>query len=194
MADGERLPEPRSAERHNDLAEAAGEQLERLKKSPENSAERDAKSQERAAEHARKQAELEAVFGKEAGGEKKGGGEPGPSVKPVATKKTKQQEYQQTMTSVQSKLTPASRSFSKIIHTPAVEKASEVIGSSIARPNQILFGSLTALVLMGATYGIAHYIGFPLSGTEPLLAFLIGWVLGSSFDTIRLLFRGKRPS
>ena len=46
---------------------------------------------------------------------------------------------------MQSELSPASRTFSKVIHNPAVEKTSEVIGSTVARPNLIIAGALGAI-------------------------------------------------
>ncbi len=193
MADGERLSSPQSPERRNDLAEAAGEQLEKLKKTPENSAEQESKSQERAIEHARKQAELEAVFGKETSGESKQGGEPSaPATKKAPSKQTKQREYQKTMASVQTKLTPTARTFSKVIHTPAVEKTSEVVGSTVARPNMILMGSLFAFVAVLGVYLLAKHNGFRLTGFETIGAFVAGWLVGAAFDILRVAFAGRR--
>lgn len=196
MADGEKLlPSQGSPERRPDgLAEAAGERLEQLKKSPENNAEHDRQSQERAVEHARKQAELEAVFGKEAGGEAKAGGESGgePAAPAPVTKKVKEQEYDKTLSSVQDELSTPAKSFSKVIHNPTVEKTSEAVGSTIARPNLILSGSITAFIAVLGVYALAKYNGFPLSGFETIGAFVIGWLVGAVIDLLRVAFmRGR---
>lgn len=187
MSHPERSPKPRSPERPNPTAEAAGEQLERLKKSPERSAEHDKQSQERAAEHARQQAELEAVFGKEAGGERKQATEPDEPAR-RAVKRSKQQEYQQTLHTVQAQLPDTSRSFSRLIHKPVVEKASEAVGASVARPNQILWGGLVALIAVVGVQLVARHYGFPLSGFELIGAFIIGWLVGTGLDGLRAVF------
>ena len=70
------------------------------------------------------------------------------------------------MTEIQSEMSPASRTFSKVIHNPAVEKSSEVIGNTVARPNAILSGSAAAFILTAGIYLVAKHFGYSLSGTE----------------------------
>jgi preprotein translocase subunit SecF len=108
------------------------------------------------------------------------------------TKKDKEQSFTTTMREVRSQMSPANRTFSKIIHQPAVEKVSDTIGSTIARPNAILSGSLCAFILTAAFYLIARFNGYPLSGSEAIASFALGWLIGLIIDYIRLLFVGKR--
>jgi cobalamin biosynthesis Mg chelatase CobN len=100
--------------------------------------------------------------------------------------------YKKTMKETQDHMKPAQRTFSKVIHNPAVEKTSEAIGSTVARPNAILFGSLFAFLLTLGMYLIAKYYGYPLSGFETIAAFILGWAVGLLFDYLRVMITGKR--
>lgn len=116
-----------------------------------------------------------------------------PERKPaLISKKDKEQSFTATMHEVRSQLSPISRTFSKVIHQPAVEKTSEVLGNTIARPNAILSGSLFAFLITATLYLVARFNGYPLSGTETIAAFILGWCVGLIFDYIRLLFVGKK--
>lgn len=110
---------------------------------------------------------------------------------PVNSKAARKEAFGTIMTEVQSQMSPAERTFSKFIHAPVVEKVSDVTSKTIARPNAILAGSLTAFVLVLATYLIARHYGYPLSGAETMLAFAAGWVLGVLFDFLRLMITGR---
>lgn len=100
--------------------------------------------------------------------------------------------YNAVMEEVRSHMSPASRTFSKVIHAPAVEKTSDVVGGTIARPNAILAGGVSAFLISLIVYLVARYYGYPLSGTEAIAAFGFGWVLGVVFDFLRLMITGKR--
>jgi hypothetical protein len=103
-----------------------------------------------------------------------------------------QERFDKTMAAVQSQLSPASRAFSKVIHNPAIEKASEVTGSTVARPNALLSGAIAAFVLTLAIYLIARFNGYPLSGAESIAAFALGWLCGLAFDFVRMMMLGRR--
>jgi hypothetical protein len=95
------------------------------------------------------------------------------------------------MREVRSHMSAPSRAFSKVIHNPAVEKTSDALGNTVARPNAILSGSLFAFLFTLAVYLIARYSGYPLSGTETIASFILGWVLGLIYDYVRLLVLGR---
>lgn len=99
--------------------------------------------------------------------------------------------YQKNMAEVQAQLSPASRTFSKVIHHPVVEKASDTIGGTVARPNAILAGAVLAFTFTLGIYTMARFYGYTLSGTETIAAFLLGWIVGIAFDYLRLLIVGK---
>lgn len=173
-----------------ELEKVAGEQLEKLRNQekagelgPDNSTER--------VEAARKDAE--AAFAKEAGRERKGAEPVGVSPRAVrkVTKLEKDASYKKTMTQVRSEMGTGSRTFSKVIHNPAIEKTSQVVGSTIARPNAILAGGIFAFLFVLVTYFIAKRYGYHLSGFETIGAFAIGWVLGLIYDYAKLMFRSR---
>lgn len=110
---------------------------------------------------------------------------------PPSSKAARKEAFDSIMSEVQSQMSPAERTFSKFIHAPAVEKVSDVTGKTIARPNAILAGSLTAFVLVLAVYLVARHYGYPLSGAETMVAFALGWVLGVVFDFLRLMVTGR---
>lgn len=180
-----------SPENTVEVQKAAGERLEKLKNEQERSVEKPHDA-EKSAEAARYGALESAVSVEAAGAEKKKGGEPSQPVQrgPIS-KKQKAVAYKRTMKQVQTELSPTSRSFSKLIHNKAVEKTSEVIGSTIARPNAVLAGAVFAFLITLGTYVVAKHYGYVLSGFESIGAFVIGWIIGIVYDYLRLLITGK---
>lgn len=107
------------------------------------------------------------------------------------SKQEREKAFAKTMDEVQSHMSAPSRTFSKIIHNKAVEKTSEVVGNSVARPNAILSGAVCSFVLVLVTYLVARAYGYQLSGTETIAAFGLGWVMGLVYDYFRLFIIGK---
>ncbi len=99
--------------------------------------------------------------------------------------------YRDTMASIQRKLTPTSRAFSQLIHTPAIEKTSEVLEKTIFRPSVALGATWTALIVGLIFYLTARHYGFPLSGSEMLLALIIGGIFGALLEGFGRLFRKR---
>jgi|GEM_PF-114584 len=93
----------------------------------------------------------------------------------------------------QKHMSAPSKAFSKVIHNKAVERTSDVVGATVARPNAVLAGSLSAFLFTLAIYLLARRNGYPLSGTETIAAFIVGWLVGNLFDYLRLMITGKKP-
>lgn len=110
----------------------------------------------------------------------------------VVSKKERDLSYKKHMAAIQAELPPAKRAFSKFIHTPVVEKTSEAIGSTIARPNAVLAGAVVAFVAVLAVYLTAKHFGYALSGFETIGAFIVGWVLGVLYDFFKVMITGKK--
>lgn len=181
----------RGAESNVETQNAAAERSEQLKDRLEKAGEQSPEAHTERIESARKDAKE--VFAKEAGKEHKGA-EPSGSAGAVrrVTKLEKSASYKKTMTIIRAEMNAPSRTFSKIIHTPFVEKSSEVLGSSLARPNAVLAGSFTSLVLVMGIYVVARTFGYRLSGFETIGAFVLGWILGIIFDYVKVMATGKR--
>jgi hypothetical protein len=90
----------------------------------------------------------------------------------------KQHAYKLTMSQIQSNMAPVTRQFSRLIHSKVVEKTSEVLESSVARPSGILGGGLFATIGLGAMLFFANRNGFKLSGSELLIFIVSGWIVG----------------
>ncbi|MDB5183384.1 MAG: hypothetical protein JWO07_65 [Candidatus Saccharibacteria bacterium] len=85
---------------------------------------------------------------------------------------------------------PSERVFSKFLHNKTVEKTSDVIGSTVARPNAMLSGSIAAFLGITILYFVSKYYGFQLSGFETIATFIMGWVVGVLYDYFSVMIRG----
>jgi hypothetical protein len=102
--------------------------------------------------------------------------------------------YRQTLTQVRKELPRSKRPFSFFIHTPAVEKISDILAATVFRPNAVLAGGVVAFLFVIAEYSYARYAGFALQGSETIIAFIAGWTAGIIFDIISRIFRGKQQN
>jgi hypothetical protein len=183
-----------SAERSGvETAKAAGEQLEALEKKHEKSAEKGTSNQEQAKTEAKHNA-MEQAISVEAGSAEREHKQPGQSTARrhgVVSKHEKEASFKKEMKRVQAELPAGSRAFSKIIHNKAIEKTSDAVGSTIARPDAILSGAVAAFILVLAVYIVAKTFGYVLSGFETIGAFVIGWILGIIYDYVKTLVTGR---
>jgi hypothetical protein len=167
------------------------EQLEKLAKSPEKTVELSPRDIEARAEKARIEA-LKTAKSVESGGKEKAKQSSKRPRGGIVNKKELDKSFKKTMHNVQNELPAVERIFSKIIHNKAIERTSDVLGNTVARPNAILAGAFVAFILTLLTYTIAKTIGYVLSGSETMLAFIIGWIIGVIYDSMRILFTGKK--
>ena len=110
----------------------------------------------------------------------------------VSSKAEKKHSFNTTMHHVRKDLKPTERTFSKLIHQPVVEKTSEAVGKTIARPSGLIGAAVAACIGLLFIFGVAKYAGFELSGSEMPLLLLIGLVIGLFtewvYKSIRSLF------
>lgn len=186
--------QPQGPETGIETPRVSAERYEALANKAEKGAEKSLESNEKSAEKARIEALEKAVSVEKGGAEKDRKPKHAAPVRRRGTisKKEKTASFKQHMKQVQAELPPVQRAFSKFIHHPAVEKASEAIGSTVARPNAILAGSVTAFFLVLAVYLIAKNLGYPLSGFETIGAFIAGWVIGLLYDYVKVMVTGKK--
>jgi hypothetical protein len=185
--------EPKNVEQTAEIARGAHERsrelAEKLKQNPERYSENEAHNN---AEQARHEALQEALFSKEQGKEKRTHQADRHNSSPLITKHDRDASYKQTMDRVQQELSPGARLFSKLIHRPGIEKTSEFLGNTVARPDAILAGGIASFVVVLALYSYARYAGFSLSGFETIGAFLVGWLIGLLYDFFKTMFTGKK--
>ena len=181
---------PQSTERGGEsLTGAAAERSVEIAKSLESSGEQSPEGRAEALASARLEANETAISKERPRTETGANAADAHFIKVVATRHSRKKAYKDILTHTRAELSPASRTFSKVIHQPIIEKASNAVGSTVARPNAILFGALFALIISASVYGIAKYYGYSLSGFEAIASFCLGWVFGMIFDFIRLAVR-----
>lgn len=186
--------ESQSPENSVETPKVSAEQYEALDQKVEKNID-NIESGEKSAEKARVEA-LETAISVEKGGAEK---DKKPKESPTTprrrggiSKKDKAASFKKHMETVQAEMPAPQRAFSKLIHSPAVEKTSELIGATIARPNAILSGAVVAFLLVLAIYILAKNLGYVLSGFETIGAFIVGWILGILYDYFRILVTGKK--
>lgn len=187
---------PTGEKTHNlEAIEKAGElQRERLKESLEAAAEKDQSQREKDTTEAKLDA-LKNAEEIEAHSETHQKREASPAERrgPI-TKKQLDTQFNRTMSHVREELPASSRAFSKFIHIKAVEKTSDVLGSTLARPNALLAGAICAFGLTLALYLFAKNMGYRLSGFETIGTFIIGWCLGMLYDYLKVMITGRKDS
>lgn len=182
-----------SPEKGVEFTESSSEKLEQLKNEFEKSPELSIEDLETKTEKARVEAKKMAVSVENGGKKAEKEEKPASSIRrgSISTAQ-KNDSYKRTMKRVQSELPISERMFSIVIHNKTIEKTSEVIGNSFARPNSILYGAFAAFIITLITYSVARFIGYQLSGSETIIAFCIGWLVGLIIDYIRTLVSGKK--
>lgn len=81
--------------------------------------------------------------------------------------------------------------FSNLLHHKLIEPASRYLSITLARPHAIIAGSLAAFAVTLTLYIAAKYVGFALSGSEMILAFWGGWLLGNIYDIYLFTYRKR---
>lgn len=115
-----------------------------------------------------------------------------PSPRGPISKSQRDASFAATMREVRGQMPAPSRAFSKVIHVKVVEKASDATAKTIARPNAIVSGAIAAFVVTLLVYLLARNYGYPLSGFESIGAFVAGWVIGLTFDFIKVMVTGRK--
>jgi len=192
------MPDPEQlssgAEKNIEVQKAAGDRLEELMNNPEAAGEISKEQIEKTKSEAKHEALEKAVSTESGGAEKdrKPSNTPAPKRHGVVSKKEREKSFKRNMTHVQNQLPLPSRVFSKVIHNKTIEKTSDFIGATVARPDAVLAGAVVAFILVLGVYIVAKSLGYVLSGFETIGAFIVGWALGLLYDYLRVMVTGKR--
>lgn len=190
MSSAEKLHD--SQENKVEAIEASREQLEKAaEKLVDNKAELSPRDAEDKAEQARFDALESSVSAEVTKSAEVKKDKPSSRRGPIS-KKQQKDSFKKTMKQVQAEMKPAKRVFSKIIHNSVVEKTSDAVGKTVARPNAILAGAVSAFILTLVVYLVAKTLGYSLSGFESIAAFIVGWTIGLIYDYLRVLITGKK--
>lgn len=189
------MANPEQAPLNNEQAlspETGKERLEQLSEATEQAAEQSSFDREQSEASARAEAMDTALSVEARGAEQKRDVDAPSPPKRKNTRKARKENFKKEMKQIQSEMKPGEKAFSKTIHNPVVENMSEGLAATIARPNAILAGSVTAFALTLGVYLVAKSIGYQLSGAESILSFVIGWLIGLIYDFLRVMITGKK--
>lgn len=90
--------------------------------------------------------------------------------------------YERTLARIQHKLPRAARAFSRIAHSPVVDKVSAVSAQTVARPSGVLGGGICAFLgSLIALYYSKHY-GFKYNYLLLLFLFVAGYLVGATLE------------
>jgi len=107
----------------------------------------------------------------------------------LVNKQLKDMAYSRALVRTRKHLSAPSRLFSKAIHSKALDKPSEAIGKTIARPSGMIGGAVFALVGSSLLLWITRNYGYEYNYLAAILLFAAGMVVGI---TIEGLFKLKK--
>ncbi len=106
-------------------------------------------------------------------------------------KELKAGAYKRVLKKTQKQLSTPERGLSRVIHTPAIEKVSDVTAKTIARPTGILFGGIGAFIGTLILLYISKRSGFAYNYLAFLIIFVSFYLIGSILE---LVVRGTRKA
>lgn len=110
----------------------------------------------------------------------------------IINKQLKDMAFSRSMTRTRKKLSKPSRAFSKVVHTEVIDKSSEFIGKTIARPSGMLAGAFIAFVGTSALLWITRHYGYTYNYLLVILLFIGGMAIGLLGEgLLRLLRKNK---
>ncbi|MFZ1323576.1 MAG: hypothetical protein WAQ57_00255 [Candidatus Saccharimonadales bacterium] len=90
----------------------------------------------------------------------------------------KDMAYRRTLKRTQRQLPPVSRTFSKVIHQPAVEAVSDLADHTVARPSGILAGGIAAFLGSSLFLWVTRHYGYEYNFLLFALFFVGGFFVG----------------
>lgn len=172
---------------HVDVEAISRENLEKVRKHAEHLKE----NPDKLVEHFKKEVQQEAVSGAEY---TVGESEAAPSHTFGAHKQLKVQNYNRTLSHIQSRLKGPEKGFSKVIHSNAVDKVSSLSAQTVARPLGLMVGGLFAFVGSLLVLLTAKHYGFNYNFSIFLLLFVGGYLLGTVLELFGKLLKRRSES
>ncbi len=90
--------------------------------------------------------------------------------------------YKRTLANTRQKLSKPVRVFSRIAHSPMVDKISSVGAETVARPSGILGGSICAFLGSLTVYYFAKHYGFRYNYLLVFILFIGGYIIGALLE------------
>jgi hypothetical protein len=99
------------------------------------------------------------------------------------------QSLNQNLKKMQKHLPPYQRQFSKFIHRPVVEKVSEGVGATVARPSGLLFAGIFSFIASLVVLSICRYFGYEYNFFIGLASLVGGFFVGLLLEAISKLIK-----
>lgn len=178
----EQLPQPKGQEQSGELLQKNELDAirEKLNKELESNAEK-AKNSVGDTEQLARKVEQYAISGKEMNHGDRADTKRHPV---LVNKQLKDMAYLRAMTRVRKHLSLPSKAFSKVVHSKAVERPSEIIGNTVARPSGMLGGAFVAAVGSSILLWITKHYGYEYNYLAVVLLFVIGLTLGLAVEIL----------
>jgi hypothetical protein len=97
--------------------------------------------------------------------------------------------FKRTLVSVQKQLSAPSRAFSKVVHNPAIDRASAAAEKTVARPKGILVGGLAAFIGCLYTLYLAKHYGFRYNLLLFIILFVTGYVVTTFIEIAAIVIK-----
>jgi hypothetical protein len=144
--------------------------------------------QQHSAEQALARAKQEAISGKDMSVEKtRQAATHGTS--PLVDRELRRLMFKRTLVSVQKQLSAPSRAFSKVVHNPAIDRASAAAEKTVARPKGILVGGLAAFIGCLYTLYLAKHYGFRYNLLLFIILFVTGYVVTTFIEIAAIVIK-----
>ena len=143
---------------------------------------------EKHVENLSKHVEQQAISGKEVSGAEN----EQPKNHPVlVNKQLKDMAFSRSLTRARKKLSAPGKAFSKIAHNNTVDRASETLGKTVARPSGMLWGAVFAFIGTSALLWITRHYGYEYNYLVAILMFAIGMTVGLAGEGLWRLVKKK---
>lgn len=110
----------------------------------------------------------------------------------IINKQLKDVAFTRALTRAQKKLSLPSKIFSKIIHNQTIDRSSEFIGRTVARPSSMLSGAFLAFVGTSALLWLTRKHGYEYNYLVVVILFALGWAAGITAEFLIRTFRKSR--
>lgn len=109
----------------------------------------------------------------------------------IINKQLKDMAFSRSMTRTRKKLSRSSRAFSKVIHNSTIDRSSEFVGKTVARPSGMLTGAFLSFVGTSALLWITRHYGYTYNYLVVIILFVGGMLLGLGLEGLYKTLRKK---
>lgn len=182
----EKAPQHSPESLHN--IETSAEQLAKIRHELERQAEKQEAVHHNSVEELTQKVEQHAISGKEMGPSEVADKKQHPV---LINKQLKDMAYSRTMVRVRKKLSVPSRALSKAVHSKVLDKPSEVIGKTVARPSSMLGGAIVAAFGTSLLLWITKKYGYEYNYLAILMLFIVGMIAGLAAEVVARRFKRR---